>query len=64
MPRAGSVVASSAPAASASSSIAACAPEATAPRPPMMIGRFALAILSASLATDSGLGSVRPGCGM
>jgi hypothetical protein len=30
----------------------------------MMIGRFAVAILSASRATESGLGGVRPGCGM
>lgn len=64
MPRPGNDVASSAPAASASSSIAACAPDATPPRPAMMIGRLAPAILSTSIATVSGLGNVRPGCGM
>ena len=64
MPRAGNVVASSAPLTSASSSMAACAPDDTAPRPAMMIGRCAAASFPTSAATESGLGGMRPVCGI
>ena len=55
-PLASRVVASSAPLFSASASSAALAPDQTAPRPPMTIGRSAPAIIATTSSTNAGSG--------
>jgi len=62
--RAGSVVASKAPLACANASIAARAPDRTAPRPATMIGCWAAASRSTNRWSISEFGGVRPVSGI